>query len=79
MAVAWPMPWLAPVTMATEFDIRVSSFEASGVSATRFELLWRRQTGQEVADRRGDLRGVGLQREVAGVEEAHDARPGCRA
>jgi len=21
MAVAWPMPWLAPVTMATDFDM----------------------------------------------------------
>src|SRR5262249_54956335 len=27
---------------------------------------------KEVAHRRADLRGVGLQREVAGVEEAHD-------
>jgi len=28
--------------------------------------------GQEVADGGRDLRGMGLQREVAGVEEAHD-------
>jgi hypothetical protein len=23
-AVAWPMPWLAPVTMATDFGIQLS-------------------------------------------------------
>ena len=53
------MPWLAPVTMATDVSIPTSSFEARLVS------------GEEVADGRRDLRCVRLQSEMAGVEEAH--------
>ena len=59
-SVAWPMLWLAPVMMAICFDIR-TFLDSIAVSAE-----------QEVADGGRDLRSMGLQREVAGVEEAHD-------
>src|SRR6185312_2038288 len=59
-AVALPMPWLAPVTIATDLVMVVSP------------LGWRGGWSvQEAADLGGDLGGVGLQREVAGVEEHH--------
>src|SRR5258708_2609169 len=57
IAVERPMPWLAPVTIATEFDM---SSSLAG------------QRGEEVPDCRGDLLGVRLQREMAGIEETDD-------
>src|SRR5271166_2253447 len=62
MAVARPMPWLAPVTIATDFSI--------GTSPLIFDKG--RSAREEAANGRRDLRGVRLQREMSGIEEAHD-------
>src|SRR6202042_2168112 len=57
MAVERPMPWLAPVTIATDFSMRTPHWK-------------RASAGDELADRRRDLCGMRLQREMSGVEEA---------
>src|SRR5260221_8052168 len=58
MAVDRPIPWLAPVTIATDFSIRTSPSKCASAR-------------EEFAYRRRDLRGMRLQREMASVEEAH--------
>src|SRR3984957_9279373 len=62
MAVERPMPWLAPVRIATDFSMRAPPSKQASA-------------GDELADRRRDLCGVRLQSEMPGVEEA-DGRVG---
>src|SRR5258706_7578065 len=58
IAVERPMPWLAPVTIATEVDMGC--------------LLVLNVEGEEFAYGCRDLCGMRLQREMASVEEAND-------
>src|SRR6185437_15425841 len=59
MAVARPMPWLAPVTIATDLDVSMVGTP-------------KKASGEEFADCRGDLDGVGLQGEMTAIEEPDD-------
>src|SRR5271166_402751 len=71
MAVAWPIPWLAPVTMATDFDMcLLLDLRRIGLVGPRRPQSRVELAGKEVADGGRDLGRVGLQREMAGVKEA---------
>ena len=68
-AVPRPMPWLAPVTTAADCDISVLLRSGGAPGTWRGLVRAARSAGQKVADRRRDLASVGLQREMARVEE----------
>jgi hypothetical protein len=81
LTVAFPIPGLAPVTIATDFDMIFScDFENGGVRRLSLNQSGggggvARRSFQENADAFGDLAGMRFQGEVAGVDEAdHRAR-----
>src|SRR6266404_6867298 len=77
-AVAFPIPELAPVTIATDFDIYFSGGSKSGRgqasdvprSIERAPGAVSRRSFQKITDAFSDLAGMRFQGEVAGVEKA---------